>query len=255
MGDRQKQNKLTVTLRFYEELNDFLNPGRRNSEFERQLPETTSVKDLIEGCQVPHTEVDMILVNGESSGFDRLVRDGDRVSVYPVFESLDISSATRLQERPLRDPRFLADVNLGKLARYLRMAGFDTSYRNDARDEELAEQMIRENRTLLTRDRRLLMRRVVEKGYLVRSDRPVDQLEEVMRRFDLAGKVAPFTRCMHCNGLLCPVPKEEVTQRLRPLTRKYYDSFSQCRQCERVYWKGSHRDRIDPRVQVLLGMS
>ncbi|MFO8029600.1 MAG: Mut7-C RNAse domain-containing protein [Cyclonatronaceae bacterium] len=241
-----------IYLRFYEELNDFLPPHRRKREFVRSIPEPTSVKDLIEGCQVPHTEVDLILVNGESSGFERLVRDGDRVSVYPVFESLDISPATRLQERPLRNPRFLVDVNLGKLARFLRMAGFDTAYRNDASDDELVEQMLREDRALLTRDRRLLMRRTIEKGYLVRSDHASEQLEEVLNRFDLWSAIRPFTRCMHCNSTLERVPKEKIIDRLKPLTRRYYDTFSQCAGCGRVYWKGSHRERLDPRLEAIL---
>jgi len=255
MPDGKTDSPLLVHLRFYEELNDFLSPDRHKKEFGRILPETTSVKDLIEGCGVPHTEVDLILVNGEPSDFDRQIVDGDRVSVYPIFESLDISDVTRLQERPLRNPRFLVDVNLGKLAGLMRMAGFDTAYRNDAGDDELVEQMLEEDRALLTRDRRLLMRRAVQKGYLVRSDHPPDQLGEVIRRFDLAGMVRPFTRCMHCNGLLHRVDKEEVMHRLRPLTKKYYDTFSQCSGCRRIYWRGSHYERLHPKVRSLLGLS
>ena len=242
-------------MRFYEELNDFLPSHRRKREFVRSIPEPTSVKDLIEGCRVPHTEVDLILVNGESTGFERLVKDGDRVSVYPVFESLDISPATRLQERPLRNPRFLADVNLGKLARFLRMAGFDTAYSNDASDDELVEQMHLEDRALLTRDRRLLMRRVVLKGYLVRSDQAADQLEEVLRRFDLESAIQPFTRCMHCNATLEKVDKSEIADRLKPLTKRYYQDFSRCTGCGRIYWRGSHRDRLDPKIRKILSKS
>ncbi len=241
-----------IQVRFYEELNDFLPLHRRRREFVRSIPEPTTTKDLIEGCRVPHTEVDLILVNGESVDFNRMVGDGDRVSVYPVFESLDISSATRLQERPLRNPRFLADVNLGKLARYLRMAGFDTAYRNDADDDELIAQMVQEDRALLTRDRRLLMRKAVVKGYLVRSVRAADQLEEVLRRFDLQAAIRPFTRCMHCNAGLEQVDKAEIMDRLKPLTKRYYEDFSRCAGCGRIYWRGSHRDRLDPKVRKIL---
>lgn len=255
MNKSDNSDYIDITLRFYEELNDFLPPEKRKTEFIRSLPEPTSVKDLIEGCRVPHTEVDLILINGEPTGFDRLVQHGDRVSVYPVFESLDITNATRLQERPLRNPRFLVDVNLGKLARFLRMAGFDTAYKNHADDPELIQQMLQENRVLLTRDRRLLMHKVVEKGYLVRSDRPADQLEEVVHRFDLAGCVKPFTRCMHCNTPLEHVSKGEVIHRLRPLTKRYYETFSRCPGCERIYWAGSHRDRLDPKVRAILKQS
>ncbi len=245
---------MIVYLRFYEELNDFLPRARRKKEFTREIPETTSVKDLIEGCGVPHTEVDLILVNGESVDFSRKVRDGDRVSVYPVFESLDISGAIRLQQRPLRNPRLLADVNLGKLARYLRMAGLDTAYRNDATDPELIEQMQREDRALLTRDRRLLMHAAVEKGYLVRSDQPTEQLEEVVHRFDLYSVLDPFSRCIHCNHKLNQVEKDAIRERLLPLTERYVDEFAQCPHCHKVYWSGSHRRRLDRKVKELLGV-
>jgi len=245
-------NRHNICVRFYEELNDFLPPDRRKREFVRSIPEPTTTKDLIEGCKVPHTEVDLILVNGESADFNRMVADGDRVSVYPMFESLDISPSTRLQERPLRNPRFLADVNLGKLARFLRMAGFDTAYRNDASDDELVEQMLLEDRALLTRDRRLLMRRVVLKGYLVRSDQAADQLEEVLRRFDLQSAIRPFTRCMHCNAALEHVDKAEIVDRLKPLTKRYYQDFFRCNGCARIYWRGSHRDRLDPKIRKIL---
>ena len=254
--DKSKKNRqrsrTRVRLRFYEELNDFLPPHRRKTEFERDLPEPTTTKDLIEGCRVPHTEVDLILVNGEPVTFDHLIEDGDRVSIYPVFESLDISGSTRLQERPLRNPRFVVDVNLGKLARYLRMAGFDTVYRNDAPDDELIGLMLEEDRALLTRDRPLLMRSAVKKGYLVRSDHAADQLEEVLNRFDLKKMVRPYTRCMHCNAGLTPVDKSEIIDRLKPLTKRHYDTFSQCTGCGKLYWKGSHRDRLHPKVQSLL---
>jgi len=249
------ENRQNIRVRFYEELNDFLLPHHRKREFVRSLPESTTTKDLIEGCRVPHTEVDFILVNGESVDFNRRVVDGDRVSVYPVFESLDIASETRLQERPLRNPRFLADVNLGKLARFLRMAGFDTAYRNDASDDELVEEMLREDRALLTRDRRLLMRRVVLKGYLVRSDQAAEQLEEVLRRFDLESAIQAFTRCMHCNATLEQVDKSEIMERLKPLTKRYYEDFSRCTGCERIYWRGSHRDRLDPKIRKILSKS
>ena len=243
---------MRVTLRFYEELNDFLPKERRKVTFERELPETTSVKDLIEGCNVPHTEVDLILVNGRSVDFDYQVQEGDHVSVYPVFESMDISGITRLQERPLRNLRFLCDVNLGKLARYLRMAGFDTAYRNDAKDPELIEQMVAEDRALLTRDRKLLMHNAVAKGYFVRATKADDQLEEVLTRFDLYTMITPFIRCPDCNGLLEKVDKEEIRERLEPLTERYFSDFSRCRKCDRIYWAGSHRKRLPDKVSGLL---
>lgn len=240
-----------VTLRFYGDLNELLSHRREGPAFRRRLPGPTSVKDLIEGCGVPHTEVDLILIDGEPAAFDRLIEGGEYVSIYPFFDSLAMPEADRLQ-RALSHPRFLADVNLGKLSRYLRMAGFDTAYRNDAGDADLIEQMQEEHRVLLTRDRKLLMHKVVDHGYLPRSDDPAEQLLEVLRRFDLFEKVHPFSRCPHCNGVLQEVPKEEVIDRLEPLTKRHFDRFSQCPGCGQVYWAGSHRRRLDPRVRKIL---
>lgn len=233
-----------VQLRFYEELNFFLPGNRRKQTFERRLNFSTSAKDLIESCGVPHTEVDLILANGHSVGFDYLVQPDDRISVYPVFESFDISGVTRLQERPLRDPRFVADVHLGRLARNLRVLGLDVAWRNNATDLDLVDLMRRENRCLLTRDRRLLMRREVEKGYCVRSDQHREQAREVIQRFDLAGRLRPFTRCARCNGRLATVSKSEIEHRLEPLTRIHYDKFMRCDECGKIYWSGSHINRL-----------
>ncbi|WP_372638417.1 Mut7-C RNAse domain-containing protein [Fodinibius sp.] len=242
---------ISVTLRFYGDLNELLFTGCEETPFRRRLPGTTSVKDLIEGCGVPHTEVDLILIDGEPADFTRLIRGGEYVSVYPFFDSMPLPEADRLQQVPSHS-RFLADVNLGKLSRYLRMAGFDTAYRNDAGDADLIEQMQEELRVLLTRDRKLLMHKVVDQGYLPRSDDPAEQLLEVMRRFDLFEKVKPFSRCPHCNGVLQEVPKEEIIDRLEPLTKRHFDRFSQCPGCGQVYWAGSHRRRLDPRVRKVL---
>ncbi|GAA5523007.1 Mut7-C ubiquitin/RNAse domain-containing protein [Aliifodinibius salicampi] len=244
---------ITVSLRFYGDLNDLLtiSTGQNQTTFERQLPGPTSVKDLIEGCGVPHTEVDVILVDSKAVDFSYLIADGNRISIYPVFNSLDIPEADRLQKPTAHYPRFLADVNLGKLARYLRLAGLDTAYRNDADDDDLIEQMQEENRVLLTRDRKLLMHKVVRHGYLPRSADPAEQLEEVLRRFDLFHELEPFSRCPRCNGSLQNVPKEEIIDRLEPLTKRHFDEFSQCIGCGQVYWAGSHRRRLDPKVKEI----
>ena len=190
-----------------------------------------------------HTEVDLVLANGNSVDFAYPVGDGDRVSVYPVFESLDISTVSRVRPVPLRELRFLLDVHVGRLAAYLRMAGFDALYGNQASDAELAGIVAREGRVLLTRDRYLLMRTAVDRGYWVRSTEPKHQLLEVVRRFDLAGSMRPFTRCMHCNTALEKVSRETVLERLPPKIRDK-DVFHVCPTCQRVYWKGSHHERM-----------
>ncbi len=189
-------------FRFYAELNFFLPPNRRQTTFPRAFEGRVSVKDMIESLGVPHTEIDLILVNGESVDFSYLVQDGDQISVYPVFESFDITPVVRVRPKPLREPRFVLDQHLGKLAAYLRMLGFDTLYRNDYDDPELAQISHAEKRTLLTRDRGLLKRSMVTRGYYVRETNPRRQVAEVIRRFDLGGLVAPFRRCITCNGVL-----------------------------------------------------
>ncbi|MEA3411853.1 MAG: Mut7-C RNAse domain-containing protein [Pseudomonadota bacterium] len=239
-------------FRFYEELNDFLTPGRRKVAFRHIFDRRASVKDMIESFGVPHTEVDLILVNGESAGFNRIVRDHDRVSVYPVFESLDVSPLLRLRERPLRRTRFVVDCNLGRLARYLRLLGFDTRYENDFRDEAVARISGEEGRVLLTRDRRLLQRRIVTHGMFIRETDPRRQVTEVLRRLDLGRDISPFTRCSRCNGRLEVVDKSEVLERLEPKTRRYYHVFRRCTDCGQIYWKGSHHDRAQRLVAEFL---
>lgn len=229
-----------VRLRFYAELGDMLAPERRGREFEHACPEGNAVKDLIEGLGVPHTEVDLILVNGRSVDFAHRLHAGDRVSVYPVFEALDISSVTAVRPQPLRVVRFVADVHLGKLAGYLRLAGFDTLYRNDWGDQELAEYAARERRILLTRDRGLLMRTIVTHGHLVRETRPRAQLREVLDHFDLWRLLRPFTRCSVCNDLVQTVPKTEIEAGLPPRTAAHYTEFRRCAGCGRLYWEGAH---------------
>ena len=146
-----------ATLRFYAELNDFLPPQDRHGDVERRFNVHPSIKDLIEAAGVPHTEVDLLLVNGTSVDFACPVRDGDRVSVYPIFESIDITAATKVRPEPLRELRFILDVHLGRLARYLRLAGFDAVYRNDLDAAELAGTAAG-GRVLLTRNQGLLKR-------------------------------------------------------------------------------------------------
>lgn len=241
-----------ASFRFYEELNDFLRPAQRKRTLPYPFRGHPAIKDPIEALGVPHTEVELIVVDGESVGFDYQLRHGDRVAVYPVFESLDISPLLRLRAEPLRRTAFVADVNLGRLSRYLRMCGFDTVYRNDYRDRDVVRISVTEDRIVLTRDRRLLHHSSVTHGYWVRATDPREQLSEVLRRFDLGDRIRPFRRCLDCNGLVEPVDKQAVLDRLEPLTRKYYDEFHQCRDCGKVYWAGSHYQHMMRRFGALL---
>ena len=240
-----------IHIRFYEELNDFLPVQKRKKSFELIFNGKTSVKDLIESQRVPHTEVDLILVNGESVTFDYLPADGDRISVYPVFETFDISKATRLRPEPLRETLFILDVHLGKLAKKLRMLGFDTLYRNDYEDDQIIAIAGKEKRIILTRDIGILKNKRVTHGYFLRSTQPDEQLREVIRHFDLSGSIKPLNRCINCNGTIIRVDKEEVSDRLKPKTRKYFDEIFRCTGCGKLYWEGSHYKNMMKKVNEL----
>lgn len=231
-------------FRFYGSLNDFLLPVRQGVTFTHSFAGRVSVKDMIESLGVPHPEIELILANGEAVDFAYLVQDDDRISIYPFFESLNLSPLLRVRPDPLNEPRFVLDTHLGRLAAYLRLLGFDTCYRNDYTDDELAHIASTEKRILLTRDRGLLKRSVITYGYCVRNTSPRRQLVEIVRRFDLAEKAKPFQRCVNCNGLLEPVPKAIILHRLDSDTRKYYDEFSRCQSCHQIYWRGTHYERM-----------
>jgi uncharacterized protein with PIN domain len=238
-------------FRFYAELNDHLPPGQQFGLVEKQFFVPASVKDMIEGIGVPHAEVDLILVNGESADFTRLIRNGDRVAVYPVFESLDITPVLRLRPQPLRETKFVLDVHLGRLAGYLRMLGFDTIYSNRFSDGELVRISAEEKRILLTRDRGVLKHSAVTHGYWLRETDSRRQAAEVVRRFDLAKSLRPFTRCMVCNHPLKTAPKAEVSSRVPPGTLEWCEEFRECTGCGRVYWHGSHCRRMRRWIEKL----
>lgn len=242
---------MRVDLRVYAELNDFLRPDERYTVLCRPFRPHQSVKDVIEAAGIPHTEVDLVLVNGQPVTFGQRPRGGDRITAYPVFETLDIGRVTRVRPHPLREPCFIADVNLGGLAKLMRLMGLDVHCRWDADDAALAELSAAEHRILLTRDRGLLKRRNVTHGMYVRSDQPVDQIVEVIRRLDLVERLAPFTRCLRCGGAVVAVAKAEVEDRLQPLTRRHYDTFRKCRTCGRIYWQGSHQVRLGATVEAI----
>lgn len=234
----------SATFRFYEELNDFLPAERRKVPFTYEFSGNPAVKDAVEALGVPHTEIDLILANGRSVDFFYHLQNDDMISVYPVFESIDISPVTRLRQKPLREPKFILDVHLGTLAKYLRILGFDTLYANDYDDPEIVAISCREKRVILTRDIGLLKNSAVTHGYWLRSQQTQEQLREVVSRFDLAGIIRPFSRCIVCNGRIGKVPKKAVAEKLKPNTLRFFDTFYQCADCGRVYWRGSHYERM-----------
>lgn len=223
-----------ASFRFYEELNDYLPSARWKTEFEYAFGRGAAIGDVVEALGVPHTEIDLILVDGESVDFGYILRDGDRVSVYPVFEFLNVAFLARLRPRPLRTPRFVADRNLGKLTRYLRLLGFDTLHRDDYTDEALADISCRERRILLTRDRDLLKRKNLTHACLVDIDQPRRQVQALLDHLDLYDRLAPFSRCSRCNAPREEVPEAQTPRRLDARSLCHLDRWGQCARCSRI---------------------
>jgi uncharacterized protein len=239
-----------ISLRVYGALNDFLGPVLRHGTLVCDCASGASVKDCIEALGVPHPEIDLIVVNDQPVSFAYRVCDGDRVAVFPPFRTLDLGSVPRLGPPAQARARFVADVHLGRLTAYLRLAGFDTDYRNDYSDSEIAEISASDDRVVLTRDVGLLKHRVVTRGYFVRQTNSARQLIEVLRQFDLVAQAMPFSRCVRCNDPLRPVPKDRIEHLLPPRTRDLYRDFSRCPACARIYWKGSHYSRMSAFLEL-----
>jgi uncharacterized protein with PIN domain len=238
-----------VRLSFHGDLNVFLRSRGGDAVVERSLAEKTSIKDVIESCGVPHPEVDLILVDDQTVGFGHTLANNAKVEVFPVQERGTVQTDKRLQSIGIF--RFVADGHLGGLTRNLRLLGFDVAYPKNADDRQLLDVMARENRALLTRDRRLLMHAIVQHGYYPRSQNADEQTIEVVRRFDLSELIAPFTRCLRCNAPLEEAAKADIIDKLEPLTKIYYDQFRRCPGCKQIYWPGSHFPKLQRRIEEI----
>lgn len=216
------------------------------------LERRTSVKDFIEAHGIPHPEIDTIFINGREAGFGEVVQDGDCIALTAISAATDFFHATRLRPEPLTDLRFVADINVAKLGIKLRQLGFDTIVAHGMEDHRIAASAACQRRILLSRDRRLLQRRIIEFGHLVRSRRPFEQLVEVVRLYRLLPLMRPYSLCLRCNSPLQPVSKSEVEHRLQPLTRRYFDLFHRCPACDSLYWAGSHREAMDAEIRALV---
>lgn len=239
----------TVRLHVYGDLDFFLPSRTRDGRVERHLSEKTSVKDVIESCGIPHPEVDLILVDGKAVDFTYAVTSDAEMDLYPPGIQSSHFKEKRLQAHTIR--AFVADGHLGKLVRDLRLLGIDIAYDPAAEDRQLVEIASRSNRALLTRDRRLLMHAAVQHGYYLRSQNPLEQTIEVLRRFDLGPTLSPFSRCLRCNALLEPAEKEKIIGQLEPLTKIHYDEFRRCTGCAQVYWSGSHFTELQKRLEQI----
>jgi uncharacterized protein with PIN domain len=239
---------MRVRLRCYAELNEHLAPERRQREAEVTLTGPASLGDLVARVGIPAAEIELALVDGRSRRLDAALHEGELVSLYPVFEALDVTPVLRLRTRPLREVRFVADAHLGRLARYLRLLGFDTLFENDPGDAALAGISAEQGRILLTRDRALLERRQVTHGLWIPPTRAREQLAYLVERLDLVRLFRPFSRCTMCNGSLRAAGKAELVGQVPPRVLAVFDRFWRCRGCGRTYWEGSHYARLDALV-------
>lgn len=225
-----------VGLRFAGELRFFLAAGHRRAESVQVAHDGTStLGHVVQSLGVPLTEVGELTVHGCRVGPSYRPRGTVTAVVDAPHRPQPVAAPAPL--------RFVLDVHLGALARRLRLVGLDAAYANDASDDALLEQAGTERRVLLTQDRGLLLRRALWCGAYVRGDRPDAQLLDVLDRF--APGLAPWKRCVACNGALTPVAKSEIAPLLRPGTRRTYDTFMRCRDCSRLYWRGAHSGKLE----------
>lgn len=229
----------TACFLFYGRLNDFLLRDQKERQIIIDFEGRQSIKHLAESLGVPHSEIGQIKVNGRRAALEWTTQDGDRVDIFPIKNGCPI------------EPRFLLDCHLGRLTAHLRMLGFDCLYQNDYEDSNMAEIVQREGRILLTRDRRLLMRKIILHGYCLRSLNSLEQLAEVIHRFELIDKIQPFHRCLRCNHPLEVVDKDAILDRLEPLTKQYFDIFHICPACGQIYWKGSHYEQMQGLIEQI----
>ncbi len=241
----KKNRKLpySATMHYYGELNYFLPLSHRNVDFTYLFDGKPSIKDAIEANHVPHTEVGCILVNGKAVDFSYHLLDNDYAAIHPVKSQAELSSPISLRSAAI--PVFIADVHLGKLVRYLRLCGIDVFFDPRLDDEGIIKRALKEQRIILTRDRRLLHVKEIVHGCCLHSQTPIVQLHEVIDRYDLMKVIKPFSRCMVCNGKLLEVEKNSIINRLEPKTRIYYDRFRRCEKCGKIFWKGSHFERLN----------
>lgn len=237
---------------FYGALNYFLHRRQKNKTITQSFDWRASVKDMIESIAPPHPEIELILVNGRSVGWEYIVQDGDDIHVYPDYDAVSLPDKVRLLPPYQGAPTFILDTHLGRLASYLRMMGFDTLYRNDYEDDVLAQISHDEGRILLTRDIGVLKRGIVVYGYFVRHTNPRQRLLEISRRYTLTPYVNAFGRCMACNGDLIMVDKAAIQAHIPKDTYAYYEDFQQCQRCHKIYWKGSHYVKMAAIIEDVL---
>lgn len=218
-------------------------------EIDYPLTRRASIKDIIEALHIPHTEISSIFQNDTEISFSHIPEAGERIFLHSFSHGTDVTQPSLLRPDPLPITSFIVDINVGKLARLLRMSGIDTVYDPQWQEKDIAEMAAADRRILLSRNRDLLRRKCILWGHLVRAEQPEKQLAEVMTLFGLRDAIQPFSRCLQCNALLQPVGKSTILHRLEPLTRKYYRKFHVCPDCEQIFWRGSHHKRMEELIE------
>jgi uncharacterized protein with PIN domain len=234
----------SASFLFHDSHNDFLLSSKRNKPIVYTFADTPSIKHVIETIGIPHSEVDVILVNDKPVDFFHILNDNDAVEVFPANSTKSFPKEWSLTPPYSNPEKFILDVHLGKLAKALRLFGFDSLYENNYSDKTIVEIADKEERIILTRDRNLLKHKLVSVGYWLHSQHADEQLMEVIRRFDLKFKFKFFERCVECNCKIKKVEKTEILDRLLPKTILYYNNFFQCECCKRIYWRGSHYEHM-----------
>jgi len=202
------------------------------------LPAPAALKDVVESMGVPHCEIGA--VSGDLDGLDELVFDGCRTHLAPAAPAA------------LIDPRFLCDGHLGRLARLLRLLGFDTLWNTRWPEAEIARRGVNEGRTVLSGNLALLKRKELTRAMLVRADDPVEQTRQVVARFLLAGRARLMGRCSTCNGEIRPVAKVDVLERIPPKTAAWLNEYFICAGCGKLYWEGTHLQGLEDMLNRIL---
>ena len=233
-----------VYLTFHNDLQMLLKKSQAGKVVKYALKRRASLKDIIESQGVPHTEVAQILLGNKELGFAFIPVGGEDIDIFPFSEEISVFNSTLLRPQPMSSLKFMVDINVQKLARNLRIIGFDTSMVPDMRLIEIGKVATSEHRIVITRNRELLKCNTVVHGHLVRSEDHVIQLQEVVKLYKIKLHIKPFSRCIACNGDLMSVTKQDIIHRLEPLTRKYFNTFKRCSDCEKIYWQGSHYNQM-----------
>ena len=228
-----------ASFHFHGNLTDFIRIPGKVSLIDYSFAGHPSVKDAIEAIGVPHPEIKMVSANGHNISISEALYNGSYIEVFPFIDIPDSPG------------KFILDVHLGKLARFIRLLGFDALYSNHYSDKDILDVIKIEQRIVLTRDVGLLKHKAISWGYWLRSQDPFKQLEEVIERFQLKKDIQPFSRCLICNGYLHKIEKAKVHHLLPPRTQIFFHEFYQCQDCRKIYWKGSHYEHMLQQIQNL----